>query len=190
MRRDNAGFGPEQMRLVKFKAMLQNTDRYLGGRNSGVFMLGSTASKFKTYSAAQLKHYNSDPLIATMDSMFNPSKSSPMEKMTDEGLIQTYIEMKNRTTGEKNFNLFYRLIFWLLFSAAVNDEIYNNELSSIVDLAYCLDFNEALMRDWCKVVVFVIGGGKLSETSPLTLETAEANEFFLHVNANTYAEEA
>ena len=82
--------------------------------------------------------------------------------------------------GDKSFNEFYRLIFWLLFSASACDEIYNNELSNIVDLAYCLGFDEKLMRDWCKAVAFVINGGQLAENSPIQLETAEGKQFFLH----------
>ena len=94
-------------------------------------------------------------------------------------MIQTYRDIKSKP-GEKNFNEFYRLIFWLLFSASVCDEIYNNELSNIVDLSYCLGFDEKLMRDWCKAVAFVVGGGQLDENSQLALETDAGKAFFLH----------
>ena len=85
-----------------------------------------------------------------------------------------------KTKPEKKFAEYYRLIFWLLFAAAVNDEIYNNELSSLVDFAYCLEFNEKMMGDWCCTVDYLLSGNRLSETCNLQLETPEGREFFLH----------
>ena len=178
-RADGGASGSETMKLTKFKAMVQNTDRYLASRNGSVFMFGGASSKYKTYSVPQLKRYNSDSFIAVMESVFNPGKSGPLEAVDEQGLIQVYRDMKSKP-GEKNFNEFYRLIFWLLFSASACDEIYNNELSNIVDLAYCLGFDEKLMRDWCKAVAYVVAGGQLAESSPLELETAEGKAFFLH----------
>lgn len=179
IRQDGGASGSEVMKLTKFRAMVQNADRYLAGRSGSVFMFGGASSKYKTYSVPQFKRYNSDSFIAAMESIFNPGKSGPLEALDELGLIQVYRDMKNKP-GEKNFNEFYRLIFWLLFSASVDDEIYNNELSNIVDLAYCLGFDEALMRDWCKVVAYVVGGAQLDEKSPLQLETDAGNIFFLH----------
>ena len=172
--------GSEVMKQTKFKAMIQNTDRHLAGRSGSVFMFGGANAKYKTYFVPQFKRYNSDTFIAVMESTFNPGKSGPLETLDEQGLIQMYRDIKSKPSGEKNFNEFYRLIFWLLFSASIDDEIYNNELSNIVDLAYCLGFDENLMRDWCKVVAFVVSGGQLDDKSPLQLQTAAANAFFLH----------
>ena len=164
-RSDGGVSGSEAMKHTKFKAMIQNTDRYLASRSGSVFMFGGASSKYKTYSVPQFKRYNSDSFIAVMESVFNPGKSGPLEALDEQGLIQVYRDLKSKP-GEKNFNEFYRLVFWLLFSASACDEIYNNELS--------------MMRDWCKVVAFVINGGQLDDKSPLQLETAVANAFFLH----------
>lgn len=181
MQRSDSGVsGSEAMKQTKFKAMVQNTDRYLAGRSGSVFMFGGASSKYKTYFVPQFKRYNSDSYIAVMETTFNPGKSGPLETLDEQGLIQMHRDIKSKPSGEKNFNEFYRLIFWLLFSASIDDEIYNNELSNIVDMAYCLGFDEKLMRDWCKVVAFIVGGSQLDETSPLQLETPEANAFFLH----------
>lgn len=178
----SSGSGSTDMKITKFTAMIQNIDRYLAGRSGSVFMFGGAAAKYKTYAVPQFKRYNSDSFISIMEGIFNPAKTGPLEKIDELALIQIYRDVKNKP-GEKNFNEFYRLVFWLLFSASVDDEIFNNELSNIVDLAYCLGFDENLIRDWCKVVAFVIGGGILSEQSPLQLETAEAKLFFLHQNS-------
>ena len=172
--------GSEVMKQTKFKAMIQNTDRYLAGRSGSVFMFGGANAKYKTYFVPQFKRYNSDSFIAVMETTFNPGKSGPLETLDEQGLIQMYRDIKSKPGTEKNFNEFYRLIFWLLFSASIDDEIYNNELSNIVDLAYCIGFDENMMRDWCKVVAFIVGGGQLDEKSPLQLQTPVANAFFLH----------
>ncbi len=74
----------------------------------------------------------------------------------------------------------YNSIFWLLFMAAIDEEIYNYELSSIVDLAYCFKFNEPMVRDWCKVIDYILSGNTLCKESELELETTEGNEYFLY----------
>ena len=180
-RSDGGASGSESMKTTKFKAMLQNTDRYLASRSGSVFMFGGASSKYKTYSVPQFKRYNSDSLISVMESVFNPGKTGPLEAIDEQGLIQVYRDMKSKPGDNKNFNEFYRLVFWLLFSASACDEIYNNELSNIVDLAYCLGFDTALIRDWCKAVAYVIEGGQLNEKSPIRLKTAEGAAFFLHI---------
>lgn len=178
-RADGGVSGSETMKMTKFKAMIQNTDRYLAGRSGSVFMFGGASAKYKTYSVPQFKRYNSDSFIAVMEGIFNPGKSGPLEALDEQSLIQTYRDIKSKP-GEKSFNEFYRLVFWLLFASSACDEIYNNELSNIIDLAYCLGFDESLTRDWCKAVAFVIGGGQLDEKSPLNFETDAAKNFFLH----------
>lgn len=168
-----------QIRLVKIKTIIQNVDFYIGGRSAGLFIFGNARTKFKAYAVPQFKRYNDDPVIAALDSVFNPTKSSPLEIINEQDMIQYYIDMKYRT-GDKNIVLtLRRLIFWLLFSAATNDDIYNRELSNIVDLAYCFDFDEKLLRDWCKAVSFVATNGKLDTNSPLKLETDEGRKFFI-----------
>ena len=167
-----------QMRLVKVKTIIQNVDFYIAGRAAGLFIIGNARTKFRAYSVPQFKRYNDDPVVAALDAVFNPTKSSPLEIVNEQTLVQNFIDMKYRST-EKNFLTFQRLIFWLLFSAAANDDIYNNELSNIVDLAYCFDFDDKILRDWCKAVTFVATNGKLDKNSPLKLETAAAKNFFL-----------
>ena len=177
IRQDASSSG--DMRLTKFRALVQDTDNYLAGRSGSVFMFGGNNAKYKTFAAAPFINHTVDPYIAIMASIFTPGKTGPLEKVDEVGLINVYRDVKNKP-GEKNFTEFRRLIFWLLFGAAVCDEVYNGELSNIVDIAYCLGFDEAMMRDWCKVVSYVVNGGRLNENSPLQLETAAGNEFFLH----------
>lgn len=168
----------EQMRLVKVKTIIQNIDFYLAGRSAGLFIIGNARTKFRAYAVPQFKRYNDDAVIGALDAVFNPSKDSPLEIINEQMLVQNYIDTKYRNGDKSAILTFQRLIFWLLFSAAANDEIYNRELSNIVDLAYCFDFNEKTLRDWCKAVKFVATNGKLDKNSELQLETDEGQKFF------------
>ena len=176
-RQDNKSNDSADMKIIKFTTMVQEVDRYLlasSGRAGGVFIFG----KYKVYYSQTLKRYNADPFISVMENIFNPGKSGPVDLIDEMAVIQTFKEMKNKP--EKKFNEYYRLIFWLLFSAAVNDEIYNNELSSIADFAYCLEFNEKMVGDWCVVVDYLLSGNHLSENSNLPLESPEGISYFLN----------
>lgn len=72
------------------------------------------------------------------------------------------------------------IVFWNLLSIALDDECYHSELSSVVDLAYCLGFTPEMMGDWCSAVEYVLAGNQLSETCDLHCDTAEGAIFFLH----------
>jgi len=176
-RQDNKSNDGADMKMTKFTVMLQEIDRYLlssTNRSGGVFIFG----KYKVYYSNIFKKYNSDQFISVMENMFNPGKSSPVDVVDEVTVIQTFKEMKNKP--EKKYGEYYRLIFWLLFAAAVDDEIYNNELSTIVDFAYCLEFDEKMIGDWCCVVDYILSGNRLNENATLVLETPQANSFFLH----------
>ena len=167
------------IRLVKIKTIIQNVDFYLAGRSAGLFIFGNARTKFRAYSVPQFKRYNDDIVIAALDSVFNPQKNSPLELINEQDMVQYFLDIKYRA-GDKNMLVtFQRLIFWLLFGAAVNDDIYNNELSNIVDLAYCFDFNDKILRDWCNAVAFVAANAKLDKNSDIKLETDTGKKFFL-----------
>ncbi len=85
-------------------------------------------------------------------------------------------------------------MFWMFMMAALDEHIYNDQLEYITDLAEMLEFNEPMVRDWCKAAVYVVGGGHLQnlaksygdeemnpENNPLGLTTPEGLEFFLHM---------
>lgn len=85
-----------------------------------------------------------------------------------------------------NFEIaeYYELIFWLLFIVAIDDDIYDSNLSDIIDLAYCLKFNEEMINDWCRAIEYVLSGNQLCEEGcDLELDTKEGRWFFLHDQA-------
>lgn len=104
----------------------------------------------------------------------------PQNKVID--IIKTY---KKAQTGEWTWNLSRNcMIFWMFFLAALDDEIYNNELDSIIDIAYCMDFDEAMIRDWCRAVEYVMQGNRLQEGCDFPCETLEGARFFLHKDSS------
>lgn len=176
-RNDNKSNDSADMKIVKFMTMVQEVDRHLlasGGRTGGVFIFG----KYKVFYSQIFKRYNGDQFIAVMENIFNPGKSGPVDLIDEEAVIQSFKEMKNKP--EKKYGEYYRLIFWLLFAAAVDDEIYNNELGSIADFAYCLEFTAKMVGDWCVVIDYILSGNHLSDDCKLVLETPQGRSFFLH----------
>ena len=83
-----------------------------------------------------------------------------------------------------NFRIRAYCIFWNLFLLSLNDEIYYEQTSDVMTLASILGFNEAMMRDWCNAVEYVLAGNLLSENCDLQCETIEGNTFFLHQNTS------
>lgn len=74
----------------------------------------------------------------------------------------------------------YYNIFWNLFIIALDDDIYNNQLSNVIELAHYWNFNEPMLRDWCRAVEYVMNGNKLSKNCDFECETVEGAQFFLH----------
>lgn len=70
-------------------------------------------------------------------------------------------------------------LFWNLFLTAIDDELYNNQLSRVIDLAFMFHFDEHIVRDWCQAVEYVLNGNRLSEKCNLHCDTIEGGWFFL-----------
>ena len=74
----------------------------------------------------------------------------------------------------------YDTVFWFFMLAAIDDRIYDDRLDYIIDVAYLMHFSEAMIRDWCRAVVYVLDGHTLSPDCDLICETEEGKAFFLH----------
>ncbi len=70
-------------------------------------------------------------------------------------------------------------LFWNLFLTAIDDEIYNTQLSRVIDLAFMFHFDEHIIRDCCRAVEYVLNGNRLSEHCNLHCDTVEGGWFFL-----------
>lgn len=71
------------------------------------------------------------------------------------------------------------IIFWNLFLCALDDEIYNEQLPIVIELAHCLNLDEYILRDICRAVEYVLSGKKLSPNCDLQCDTIECAKFFL-----------
>lgn len=76
----------------------------------------------------------------------------------------------------KYCNVPYHLLFWLIFSMSVDNENYNNNLSVVSDVAYILNFDEEMVKDWIAAVKGVLEGKKLQQ---INYKTDAAKKFFV-----------
>lgn len=73
-------------------------------------------------------------------------------------------------------------LFWNIFLLALDDDIYNEQLPNVVELAHYWGFDEHMLRDWCRAVEYVMNGNQLSEDCDFECKTVEGAAFFLHKN--------
>lgn len=76
----------------------------------------------------------------------------------------------------------YYNAFWNLFLLGLDEDVYNSQLSNVIELVHYFNFDEPMLRDWCHAVEYVMNGNKLSENCDLKCETVEGRRFFLHKN--------
>lgn len=186
----------ENMKITKFKVMIEETHKYLENEKQGntyallsyypTFIdkyieneyvqvirtqLMCTPSEIKQC-AGTLKVVNNELEYIHLNSPFIDIMSVGTLIRNDDGELSEAIPLLSL---DRNI-----LIFWLLFLAAIDENLYNNELSSIVDFAYCLKFDEPMIRDWCNAVKYVLEGNHLNENCDLQCVTDSGKEFFLH----------
>lgn len=176
------------MKVVKFDAMVVDIIQYLEKCPYAI----SVGCKFKF-----LEHYtwlSYIPRCIYSEKKFIKVIASNMFGVLPDNVYQyeSEITKEKRDINETEIISLYKgnidkykykchfIIFWMLFTTAIDDEIYNNELSNIIDFAYCLDFNEVMIRDWCRAIEYVLAGNHFSEDCDLVCESEEGKAFFLH----------
>ena len=160
------------------------------------FGFGITGDDAKAYLPNCMKNYEKNMYIIVMENKLvrkdytiadlgiflqdfikrDPKLDWDNEKLLSESDV---INLYKRNPTETKAKC-YAIIFWMLFTTAIDDEIYNNELAGIIDLAYNLDFSEEMIRDWCRAIEYVLDGNHLSEDCDLVCKTVEGKKFFLH----------
>lgn len=129
------------------------------------------------------------PFSASTDAIHNEY----IDTLMRIGLTRDSSDLIKHTVNDKDMGSLDTM-FWMFMMAALDERIYNDQLEYITDLAEMLEFNEPMVRDWCKAAVYVVGGGHLQdlaksygdeemnpENNPLGLTTPEGREFFLHM---------
>ena len=175
-------------KLLKFETTVNEIREYLNPRKPYGGLLGQLGllGKLTDFSIEENKIFS--------PKMYTKYTHNLYVKVLDDALLQVDEIWRNRIsyitendvvkiykTNEDKYRFkSYIFVFWMLFTTAIDDEIYNNELSGIIDLSYCLDFNEVMIRDWCRAIEYVLAGNHLSENCDLVCESEEGKAFFLH----------
>ena len=174
-------------KLVKFETTVNTIKEYLNPRKpyGGIFggMLNAKLTDFsieenKIFSPQMYTKYIHNLYVKVLDDALLQVGGiwrNDISYITENDVVKIY-----KTNEDKYRFKSYIFVFWMLFTTAIDDEIYNNELSGIIDLAYCLDFNEVMIRDWCRAIEYVLAGNHLSEDCDLECESEEGKRFFLH----------
>lgn len=170
----------EEMKRKKFEILVKDIDEYLG--------------RTKTYKDGDIfpldffieKSENNQWLISILNNTFTHLERS---KQMDCSILSFFIEKDNimelvkwirdcDSCGGKGKNCHFasHLLFWLIFTMAVDNENYNNNLSVVSDVAFVLDFDEDMLKDWITAVKGVLSGKKLPE---LEYKTEAGKAFFV-----------
>lgn len=186
----------EDMKITKFKIMIEEIHKYLQGRNNGgsYNLLSYYPPFIDKYIGNEYVQVIRKQLMCTPAEIRESSGKVLRNELeyihTATTLYRKLICVINRSINNKlSGNSLskaeferdsYALVFWLFFLAAIDEELYNNELSSIIDFAYCLKFDEPMIRDWCHAVKYVLEGNHLNENCDLQCTTEVGKKFFLH----------
>lgn len=104
-------------------------------------------------------------------------------------LIDIVKKWKKFISHNVNLNtaLKYRddVIFWNLLAVTLDENVYEKNINKIIDLAYMFEFSEAMIKDWCCAVEFVLSGDFKGDFEQLNFDTAEANQYFKRVKNDT-----
>ena len=77
------------------------------------------------------------------------------------------------------------VIFWNLLAVTLDDDVYEKSINKIIDLAYMFEFSEAMIKDWCCAVEFVLSGNFKGDFEQFNFDTDEANQYFKRVKNDT-----
>lgn len=183
--------GLEDMKRVKFKRDIMRVMQHL--YNSPMVRGKGDSTGFLYYMPNQ--SYN-DPTgfdvyiyVPTFLSAYKNDRfvSAILEAQPKE-FSGKYLKAYKSDTGEflqgcgsiRGINSYWCVVFALLLMAGVSTDFYDAEIDRVVDLAYCIGMDAALMRDFTAAARYVLEGNQLGESSQLALETMQARNFFLH----------
>lgn len=187
----------EETKLAKFEVIVSEIQKWFN-RGDGRMHSGfgfATIDEFPeknfAFDFSNGKHcrpnfldtYNSNSYIASLQRTVGTTFPSDKVSITEiSEIIKIYKDAPKDSLVSADLSKRSRnqMMFWMLFMAALDDEIYNNELDSIIDIAYCMDFDEAMIRDWCHAVEYVMQGNRLREGCNFPCETLDGAAFFLH----------
>ncbi len=85
----------------------------------------------------------------------------------------------DRVIGERHQRI-YQVVFWNLLAVMIDPDVYEKDLSKVIDVAYSFDFTEAMMKDWCNAVKYVLEGNFKKDFLGADIKSPAGRTFFLH----------
>ena len=133
------------------------------------------------------KYSISNPYIKAIDDLIFIKKSLSV----DEIMTNTNEAVMTSVNQETPFEAIIRVddyiqvyksycLFWMLFVLKIIDALDDKIGVKIRSQAIEYGFNEAMLRDWCRAIEYVLAGNHLSEDCDLECESEEGKRFFLH----------
>lgn len=133
------------------------------------------------------KYSVSNPYIKAIDDLIFIKKSQSI----DEIMTNTNEAIMTSVNQEAPFEPIIRIddyiqvyksycLFWMLFVLKIIDALDDKIGIKIRSQAVEYGFNEAMIRDWCRAIEYVLAGNNLSEDCDLECESEEGKLFFLH----------
>lgn len=163
----------DDMKVAKFKLMYERIGEYL---NPG----GLSTIHIPIY-IFPVGHYSNAFIVSIEQRLVtNAGWFVPAWINNGKAPLDKYVLALQYHSRPENFYEKGRILFWHLMLLAIDDEIYNNEIANVIDLAYNLRFHESMIKDWCRAVEYVLAGNELKEDCDLQCETEEGRQFFLH----------
>lgn len=188
----------EEMKRKKFEILVKDIDEYLGrtGVSDSYRVIGDMEENYELISPLEFfieKNEKNHWLTTIFNNTFikrgvafNYVETGTCVELADiekNNIMELVVRIRKcnecphtRYNNSAHCNIAYHLLFWLIFAISVDNENYNNNLSVVSDVAYVLNFDEAMLKDWITAVKGVLSGNKLSE---LEYKTKVGKAFFV-----------
>ena len=183
----------EEMKLIKFETIITNLCKKFGevyrykyfnnydeNKNPLKYLLGKNSNN-KYVQIILDNSFNKEIITQTVKDSSSGSRFSFAFKDLDYSDKNITIKELIDACSESVDDNFYindfggQIIFFALMTIAIDNELYNEKVSIISDMAYLIGFNSEKIKDWVFVVKTVLEGEKIDLDK---LNTEEAKEFF------------
>lgn len=159
----------------RFEKYIRFLDKYLGKN-------GCTCKEkiLETF----IKRKPGNKLIeAVFDNSFTQNYKCKFPRLNRLGVDTDNVETVIKSLQECNFcslgqqcNAKSHLMFWLIFTAGMDDENFNENIRVISDISFLMSFDEAHLKDWIIAAKGALEGKKLKD---LSYSTVDGSDFFI-----------
>lgn len=180
----------KEMKLIKFKTTITDLRKKFGqfynykyynnyneNKNPLKCLLGENSNN--QYVQIILDNSFNKEIFNSQIRVWFPKSNYNDEKITIKELIDECSTKDNEphdhNLNRKISNFGGEVIFFALMTIAIDNELYNENISIISDMAYIIGFNPEMMNDWIYVVKIILEGKKIDLKK---LNTEEGKFFF------------